>query len=136
MQILGFGKLKQVMHCFESPYSQPVLKMPLKKINSFVTNYIRAIEMVGVLMRIFSFSLVSWLGADSPFFFVWAFNTTDAVILSWCSIIKKDRAYTLLNVFWIMVGIVGMLRAINFTFADFRDGSLNLLVHIASLLNQ
>jgi len=58
--------------------------------------------MVGVLMRIFSFSLVSWLGPESPFMFVWAFNTTDAVILSWCSILKKDNAYTLLNVFWIM----------------------------------
>jgi hypothetical protein len=70
--------------------------------------------MLGVLMRIFSFSLVSWLGPESPFLFVWAFNTVDAVILSWCSILKKDSAYTLLNVFWILVGIVGMLRAIHF----------------------
>ncbi|MDP3331563.1 MAG: hypothetical protein Q8Q40_08800 [Methylococcaceae bacterium] len=64
-------------------------------------------------MRIFSFSLVSWLEPDSPFLFVWAFNTTDAVILSWCSLLKKDKAYTLLNVFGIMVGVVGMLRASN-----------------------
>jgi hypothetical protein len=34
--------------------------------------------MIGVLMRIFSFSLVSWLGPESPFLFVWAFNTADA----------------------------------------------------------
>ncbi|MFI3119914.1 MAG: hypothetical protein QX203_08035, partial [Methylococcaceae bacterium] len=80
-------------------------------LNSFVLKYIKFIEMLGVLMRIFSFSLVSWLGAESPFLFVWAFNTADAVILSWCSILKKDNAYTLLNVFWIMVGIVGMVRA-------------------------
>jgi len=73
--------------------------MPLNKINSFIYKYIRVIEMVGVLMRIFSFSLVSWLGPESPFLFVWAFNTTDAVILSWCSILKKECAYTLLNVF-------------------------------------
>jgi len=32
-------------------------------------------------------------------------------MLSWCSTIKKDPAYILLNVFWIGVGIVGMLRA-------------------------
>ncbi len=69
--------------------------------------------MIGVLMRIFSFSLVSWLERDSPFLFVWAFNTVDAILLSWCSIIKKDRAYTLLNVFWIGVGVVGMIRAVN-----------------------
>lgn len=67
--------------------------------------------MVGVLMRIVSFSLVSWLGPASPFLFVWAFNTADAVMLSWCAILKRDRAYTLLNVFWIAVGVIGLVRA-------------------------
>ena len=67
--------------------------------------------MAGVLMRIFSFSLVSWLGPQSPFMFVWIFNTTDAIILSWCSVLKKDRAYSLLNIFWIAVGLVGIFRA-------------------------
>ena len=110
--------------------------MCLNKINSFVYTYIRFIEMVGVLMRIFSFSLVSWMGAESPFFFVWAFNTTDAVILSWCSILKKDNAYTLLNVFWIMVGIVGMLRACSFSFTDFKTAVLQFLVQFATLFSQ
>ena len=82
--------------------------------NNFVSVNIRVIEMIGVLMRIFSFSLVSWLGPKSPFLFVWSFNTTDAVILSWCAIIKKDMAYTILNVFWIGVGVVGMARATGF----------------------
>ena len=110
--------------------------MPLNKINLFVYTYIRFIEMVGVLMRIFSFSLVSWMGAESPFFFVWAFNTTDAVILSWCSILKKDNAYTLLNVFWIMVGVVGMLRASAFSFTDFNTAMLHFLVQFATLFSQ
>ena len=110
--------------------------MSLNKINSFVYTYIRFIEMVGVLMRIFSFSLVSWMGAESPFFFVWAFNTTDAVILSWCSILKKDKAYTLLNVFWIMVGIVGMLRASSYSFIDFKTAVLHFLVQLATLFSQ
>jgi len=110
--------------------------MSLNKINSFVYTYIRFIEMVGVLMRIFSFSLVSWMGPESPFFFVWAFNTTDAVILSWCSILKKDNAYTLLNVFWVMVGIVGMLRACSFSFIDFKTAGLQLLVQIATHFSQ
>lgn len=47
----------------------------------------------------------------SPFLFVWIFNTVDAVMLSWCAILKKDRAYTILNVFWIRVGVVGIFRA-------------------------
>ncbi|MBI5558077.1 MAG: hypothetical protein HY885_10590 [Deltaproteobacteria bacterium] len=64
-------------------------------------------------MRIFSFSLVSWLGPGSPFMLVWIFNTIDAVILSWCSLLKKDKAYTLLNIFWVLIGVIGILRAGN-----------------------
>jgi hypothetical protein len=69
--------------------------------------------MIGVVMRIFSFSLVSWFGPASPFLFVWIFNTIDAVLLSWCAILKKDAAYSLLNIFWIMVGVVGILRTLD-----------------------
>jgi hypothetical protein len=79
--------------------------------NAFVARHIRAIEMVGVLMRIFSFSLVSWLGPRSPFMFVWVFNTVDAVMLSWCAALRRDPAYTVLNVFWVLVGLMGILRA-------------------------
>ena len=85
----------------------------MANINAFILKHIHAFEMTGVLMRIFSFSVVSWLGPASPFMFVWIFNTTDAILLSWCAILKKDRAYTMLNVFWVMVGIVGILRAGN-----------------------
>jgi hypothetical protein len=84
-------------------------------LNGAVARNLRAIEMVGVLMRIFSFSLVSWLGPQSPFLFVWAFNTLDAIMLSWCALIKKDAAYSVLNIFWIGVGVVGMIRAYGFT---------------------
>ncbi len=84
-------------------------------LNAAVTRHLRTIEMVGVLMRIFSFSLVSWLGPGSPFLFVWAFNTVDAIMLSWCAMIKKDMAYIVLNVFWVGVGVVGMVRASGFT---------------------
>ncbi len=104
-------------------------------LNSFVLKYIKFIEMLGVLMRIFSFSLVSWLGAESPFLFVWAFNTADAVILSWCSILKKDNAYTLLNVFWIMVGIVGMVRAGSVSWLDIKSAWLHLFSQAIALLN-
>ena len=83
----------------------------MKILNKFILENLKTLEMVGVLMRIFSFSLVSWLGPQSPFMFVWIFNTTDAIILSWCSVLKKDSAYSLLNIFWIMVGLVGIARA-------------------------
>jgi hypothetical protein len=82
-------------------------------LNRFVLKHIKTFEVIGVVMRIISFSLVSWLGPKSPFMFVWAFNTTDAILLSWCAILKKDFAYTLLNCFWVLVGIVGVLRTLN-----------------------
>jgi hypothetical protein len=78
---------------------------------NFIKNHIPAFEMLGVIMRIISFTLVSWLGSASPFMFVWIFNTVDAVLLTYCAMLKQDRAYTLLNAFWIVVGIIGIARA-------------------------
>ena len=79
--------------------------------NAFILKHLRVLELVGVLMRISSFSLVSWLGPSSPFLFVWVFNTVDAVLLSWCAVLKKDLAYSVLNVFWVVIGIIGIVRA-------------------------
>jgi hypothetical protein len=83
----------------------------VNKILNFIQKHISAMEMLGVIMRIISFTLVSWLGPASPFMFVWIFNTADAVLLTYCATLRKDRAYTLLNGFWIIVGIVGVARA-------------------------
>ena len=81
------------------------------KIRTFVERNLSELEMIGVIMRIISFTLVSWLGPASPFMFVWIFNTVDAILLTYCAMIRKDKAYTLLNAFWILVGIVGIARA-------------------------
>jgi hypothetical protein len=83
----------------------------MNKILSYINSHLSQMEMVGVIMRIISFSLVSWLGPASPFMFVWIFNTIDAVLLTYCANIRKDPAYTLLNGFWIIVGLVGIARA-------------------------
>lgn len=83
----------------------------IRNLNSFILENISKVEMLGVVMRIISFSLISWLGNESPFLFVWIFNTIDAILLSWCAILKKDKAYSLLNTFWILVGVIGILRS-------------------------
>ena len=83
----------------------------MNKIHEWVSSRIPQLEMIGVIMRIISFSLVSWLGPASPFMFVWVFNTLDAILLTYCALIKEDKAYTLLNGFWILVGIIGIARA-------------------------
>jgi hypothetical protein len=80
-------------------------------LNGFVRKNTKTIELVAVVMRIGSFSVVSWLGPRSPFLLVWIVNTIDALGLSWCAILKKDLAYTLLNVFWMIIGVIGIMRA-------------------------
>lgn len=87
----------------------------IDSINSFVIRYMKPLEMIGVLMRVFSFTLVSWLGPASPFMFVWVVNTLDAALLTWCAALRKDAAYTLLNAFWIVIGLIGIVRAGGFT---------------------
>ncbi len=83
----------------------------MNKILGYINSHLPQMEMVGVIMRIISFSLVSWLGPASPFMFVWIFNTIDAILLTYCANIRKDPAYTLLNGFWILVGLIGIARA-------------------------
>lgn len=85
--------------------------MPATLINSFIRKNMKTIETIAVLMRIGSFSIVSWLGPHSPFLFVWIINTIDAISLSWCAILKRDTPYTLLNVFWVIIGAIGIARA-------------------------
>ncbi len=83
----------------------------MNSILDYIKTHIPQMEMIGVIMRIISFSLVSWMGAASPFMFVWIFNTVDAILLTYCAMLKRDAAYTLLNAFWILVGIIGIARA-------------------------
>lgn len=85
--------------------------MPLALLHGWIGRNLRTVEMVGVLMRIASFSAVSWFGPASPFLAVWIVNTIDAILLSWCAVIRKDPAYTVLNIFWIGVGMIGIARA-------------------------
>ena len=82
--------------------------------NDWLRERIQAVEIAGVIVRIISFSVVSWLGPASPFLLVWTVNTVDAVVLTWCSSVKRDPAYLLMNVFWVLVGVVGLLRASGF----------------------
>ena len=85
----------------------------MSKLNRFILSNIKTVEMIGVVMRIFSFTIVSWMGPESPFMFVWIFNTIDALMLTWCAVLKKDSAYTLLNAFWVLIGLLGIARAGN-----------------------
>jgi hypothetical protein len=65
-------------------------------------------EGIGVAMRILAFGVLSIMNKDTPFFAMWIVNTVDAVILTYCAFKRKNRPYMALNLFWLLVGIVGM----------------------------
>ena len=80
--------------------------------NRWILRQMKVCEMTGVVMMIGSFSLVGWLGPASPFFWIWLVNTLDAILLTWCALLRRDTAYTVLNGFWILVGLVGISRTL------------------------
>ena len=76
------------------------------------SNQIRKIEMIGVLTRISMFLLMSLLGPNSPFLLIWTVNSIDSSVLTYCSYLKKDKAYTILNFFWILVSLFGIFNCL------------------------
>lgn len=74
--------------------------------------WIEFIEGFGVAMRIFSFGMLSLMGKDTPFLTMWIINTIDAVMLTWCAWERGNRPYITLNLFWMIVGLVGIYTSI------------------------
>jgi TRAP-type mannitol/chloroaromatic compound transport system permease small subunit len=73
---------------------------------------VKLLELIGVVMRILAFGTLSIMGPDTPFLAMWIWNTIDAVILTYASWERSNRAYLILNIFWMIVGIVGIYTSI------------------------
>jgi phosphoglycerol transferase MdoB-like AlkP superfamily enzyme len=73
---------------------------------------INFLEGLGVAMRILAFGVLSILNKDTPFLAMWIVNTIDAVILTYCAWWRKNTAYIALNLFWLLVGIVGIYNSL------------------------
>ena len=73
---------------------------------------IERLEGIGVVMRIMAFGVLSVMGAETPFLWMWIWNTIDAVILTYCAWERGNRPYILLNIFWLIVGVVGIWNSI------------------------
>lgn len=63
-------------------------------------------------MRIIAFGTLSIMGAETPFIWMWIWNTIDAIILVYAAWKRNNKSYILLNVFWLLVGIVGIYTSI------------------------
>jgi len=73
---------------------------------------IELLELIGVVMRIMAFGTLSVMNKDTPFLLMWIWNTVDAVILTYCAWERDNRPYILLNIFWLIVGIIGIYNSI------------------------
>ena len=69
-------------------------------------------EGVGVVMRIMAFGLLSVMGKDTPFLWMWIWNTIDALILTYCAWERDNKPYILMNTFWLIVGAVGIYNSL------------------------
>ena len=73
---------------------------------------VKLLENIGVIMRIIAFGTLSIMGPDTPFLLMWIWNTIDAVILTYAAWERSNKAYLILNIFWMLVGIVGIYTSI------------------------
>ena len=69
-------------------------------------------EGIGVVMRIAAFAMLSVMGKDTPFFWMWVWNTIDAVILTYCAWERDNKPYILMNFFWLIVGAIGIYNSL------------------------
>jgi hypothetical protein len=74
--------------------------------------WVKLLENIGVVMRIIAFGTLSIMGPDTPFLYMWIWNTIDAIILTYAAWERSNRAYLILNIFWMIVGFVGIYTSI------------------------
>lgn len=73
---------------------------------------IKCMEHIGVIMRVIAFGTLSIMGPNTPFLYMWIWNTIDAGILTYCAWERGNKAYLILNIFWMIVGFVGIWTSI------------------------
>lgn len=84
--------------------------MKIKSLKS--ERLLERLEGIGVLMRILAFGMLSVMGEDTPFLWMWIWNSIDAVLLTYCAHQRGNKPYILLNAFWLVVGVIGIYNSI------------------------
>jgi len=84
----------------------------MRKLKLLMEETIDWMENIGVVMRMIAFGILSIMGPNTPFLYMWIWNTIDAIILTYCAWERGNRAYIILNAFWCFVGIVGIYTSI------------------------
>ena len=80
----------------------------MSKLKLLKESTIKWMENIGVVMRIIAFGTLSIMGPNTPFLWMWIWNTIDAIILTYAAWERGNRAYLILNIFWMLVGLIGI----------------------------
>lgn len=78
------------------------------KLKLLKEKHVKLLEHIGVVMRVIAFGTLSIMGPSTPFLLMWIWNTIDAIILTYAAWERSNKAYLILNIFWMLVGIVGI----------------------------
>ena len=82
------------------------------KLKLLKEKHVKLLENIGVVMRVLAFGTLSIMGPGTPFLLMWIWNTIDAIILTYAAWERSNKAYLILNIFWMLVGIVGIYTSI------------------------
>ena len=82
------------------------------KLKLLKEKHVKLLENIGVVMRVIAFGTLSLMGPSTPFLLMWIWNTIDAIILTYAAWERGNKAYLILNIFWMLVGIVGIYTSI------------------------
>ena len=78
------------------------------KLKLLKEKHVKLLENIGVVMRVLAFGTLSIMGPGTPFLLMWIWNTIDAMILTYAAWERGNKAYLILNIFWMLVGLVGI----------------------------
>ena len=84
----------------------------MRKLKLLMERTIEWMENIGVVMRMIAFGTLSIMGPQTPFLLMWIWNTIDAIILTYAAWERDNKAYLILNIFWMLVGLVGIYTSI------------------------
>lgn len=82
------------------------------KLKLLKEKHVKLLENIGVVMRVLAFGTLSIMGPGTPFLLMWIWNTIDAIILTYAAWERGNKAYLILNIFWMLVGLVGIYTSI------------------------
>lgn len=74
--------------------------------------WLETLEGFGVGLRILGISVISILGADTPFAYIWGLQLVSAIILLWCAWKRFNRPYIILNGFYCLISIYGLWNSL------------------------